>query len=117
MPFAPQSPDGSMSAMSALFSSGTDGITGMFQFGFGSSFGQDQAQSTAELNTGIEMSRDNQLIVDIAIAELQMDSDFGMICGDGAIHNAQFTMHNEQCAIYNSYPEGHKQFTIYNERG
>jgi hypothetical protein len=41
-----------------------------------------QTLSTSELDISIGNNKDNQLIVDIAIAELQMDSDFGMVCSD-----------------------------------
>ena len=68
-----------MSAIAALLSNdATDGIGGMSSFSLSSYF--NQPHGTAELNTDIEMNQGQQLIVDIAIAELQMDSGSGMVC-------------------------------------
>jgi hypothetical protein len=50
----------------------------MFSFG--------QAQNMSDQNTGNESIHDKQLLVDIAIAELQMASDSGMVCSNGGIN-------------------------------
>jgi hypothetical protein len=49
------------------------------------SFGYIPAQNTSEINAGIETMQEKQLIVDIAIAGLQMDSGYGLVCSDHGI--------------------------------
>jgi hypothetical protein len=62
-------------------SSGAEGamfaMATMFSFGY--------THSEPDTNTGNETIQDKQLIVDIAIAELQMESDSGMVCNNASI--------------------------------
>jgi hypothetical protein len=62
---------------------------GLSQFSFG------QPQGMVELSASIEANREKQLIVDIAIAELQMELDSGMICNNGSINISD--SHSQNC--------------------
>jgi hypothetical protein len=44
-----------------------------------------EALNKMGLNVGVENNKESQLIIDIAIAELQMDSGIGMVCNDNGM--------------------------------
>jgi hypothetical protein len=76
-----------------MFAMGTmlDYGAGLSQF----SFGQPQGMVELSASASIEANREKQLIVDIAIAELQMELDSGMICNNGSINISD--SHSQNC--------------------